>query len=473
MKPELRIVSGSPASTILVFSQSHIAIGRHPESDIAFDPRHDIEVSVRHAAILKHGDHWIVRDLGSRNGTLVNGHPITGDTKLCDTDHIRLGPGGPVIECRLVADHVPDTGKSLAGPAGKLQRTPLTKPTPTTPRGKQGTTQRVRVAVALQTRRLRGITVGLFVVLAGVTAGLLFMNRQQRLMQERELAGLQARIDSVLQAARETVAALQQEMSELASTVEDSRQEIQSLQLSLTQAREAGNEERIQALTLELDNALVALAVQQHAASIDFAGIARSNQGAVAMMFVDFGGGRIETSTAFAVRSDGTMLTTRHSVVGPRGNLRARQIGVRFADSKQTFRARVTAVAEGEDADLAIIKVELRGEVPAVQGLNQRPDTVAVGAPVAIIGFPGGTGSPQLVRDDGTYATPSLTAGTVSKNLPALIQISGYGTQGTSGSPIFDANGKVIGIVNAGEVGSAGRIVYAVPVSLARELLAR
>ncbi len=69
-------------------------------------------------------------------------------------------------------------------------------------------------------------------------------------------------------------------------------------------------------------------------------------------------------------------------------------------------------------------------------------------------------------------ATPSLTAGTVSKNLPALIQINGDGTQGTSGSPIFDANGQVIGIINAGEVGSGGRIVYAVPVSLATELLA-
>ncbi|MCH8144712.1 MAG: trypsin-like peptidase domain-containing protein [Gemmatimonadetes bacterium] len=180
-----------------------------------------------------------------------------------------------------------------------------------------------------------------------------------------------------------------------------------------------------------------------------------------------------ESDIAFDPHDD-IEVSVRHAaiLVGPLGNLRARQIGVRFADSKQTFRARVTAVAEGEDADLAIIKVELRGEVPAIQGFNQRPDTVAVGAPVVVIGFPGGTDSPQLVRADGTYATPSLTAGTVSKNLPALIQINGYGTQGTSGSPIFDANGQVIGIINAGEVGSGGRIVYAVPASLAMELLA-
>ena len=133
MKPELRIVSGSTAGAALVFSQSHITIGRHPESDIAFDPHDDIEVSVRHAAILKHGDHWIVRDLGSRNGTLVNGHKITADTKLADTDQIRLGPGGPLIECRLVADHVPDTGKSITGRAGKLRPTPLASPAPTRP----------------------------------------------------------------------------------------------------------------------------------------------------------------------------------------------------------------------------------------------------------------------------------------------------------------------------------------------------
>ena len=79
--------------------------------------------------------------------------------------------------------------------------------------------------------------------------------------------------------------------------------------------------------------------------------------------------------------------------------------------------------------------------------------------------------SPQRTQQNSVFATASLTAGTLSKNLPELLQINGYGTHGASGSPILDSNGQVIGILNAGEVGSGGRIVYAVPATVALELL--
>jgi S1-C subfamily serine protease/pSer/pThr/pTyr-binding forkhead associated (FHA) protein len=470
VKPQIRVITGGPAGSMRVFSQPRITIGRHPESDIAFDSHGDLEVSARHALILKRDDSWIIRDLESRNGTLVNGHRMTGDTKLNDTDQIRLGPGGPLIEFRLVPDHIPDTGKSPAVTgAGGVARPPRSTLPPV---GRGSTTQRVRAEVARQTRRLRGIAAGLFIVLVAVAAGLLIVNRRMRQSQEREVAALQAEIDSVLQDARATVATLEEEMSELASTLEESRQEIQSLQGRLTEARAAGNADRIQTLSAELQGALTALAQQQHAASIDFAGIATANQPAVGMMFVEFPDGRVETSTAFAVRPDGIMLTTRHSVAGPSGDRPARQIGVRFADSRQTFPGTLLAVAQGQDADLAVIRVHLGSSVPTIQAINPRSDSVPVGAPVAVIGFPGGLDSPQRVRPEGTYATPSLTAGTVSKNLPSVIQINGYGSHGASGSPVFDANGEVIGILSAGEVGSGGRIVYAVPSALATQLLA-
>ena len=468
MKPQITVVTGTPAGSTFVFSHTNISIGRHPDSDITFDAHGDIEVSVRHAGIVKRDDRWVVRDMESRNGTLVNGHRITADTTLSDTDQIRLGAGGPLIECRLVADHVADTPRRPLDDAPAGQPTPVARPTL---QPKQSTTHRVRVEVARQTRRLRRTSGILFLALIAVAAGLLIVNRRQRLAQEQEVAALQTRIDSVLLNARETVAALEEEMSELAGTLETSRTEIQALQRTLTDAREAGNAERIETLSAELQDALTALALQQHAASIDFPSIARANQQAVAMVFADFGGGRVETSTAFAVRGDGIMITTRHSVAGPSGDQPALQVGVQFANSRQTFRARIAAVGEGERADVAVLAVELRGEVPTIQGFNLRTDTVPVGAAVAAIGFPGGMESPQLVRPDGTYATATLTAGTVSKNLPDVIQINGYGTHGASGSPIFDANGQVIGVLAAGEVGSGGRIVYAVPASLARELL--
>ncbi len=476
MKPQFRIVRGTPAGTVLVYSHHNITIGRHPDSDIAFDAHKDLQVSVRHAAIFKRADRWYLRDMGSRNGTLVNGHKITADTALNDADQIQLGAGGPVIECRFVGDDVPNAERSPAATSGKIRATPLATPAPMS-QWEDRTTHRVRVEVAKQTRLLRGVMVGLFVVFIAVVAGFVYVTEQQRVAQERELALLQGQVDSALQVSRATVAALEEEMTELAAALGDSRQEIQALQGQLAVARESGNAEQIQTLSRELENALTALVQQQHAASIDFASIARANQRAVAMVFVDFGDGTAETSTAFAVRLVGTMISTRHSVVGPNGDRRASRIGVRFAGSRQTFAARVIAIAEGPDADVAVIRVDLRGggggggEVPTIQGINERPDTVPVGAPVAVIGFPGGMDSPQLVQQHRVFATASLTAGTLRKNLPELLQIHGYGTRGASGSPILDANGQVIGVLNAGEVGSGGRIVYAVPATVVMGLL--
>jgi len=47
-------------------------------------------VSRRHAEVRREGSAVIVRDLGSRNGTLVNGHPVT-ETELEPLDELRIG----------------------------------------------------------------------------------------------------------------------------------------------------------------------------------------------------------------------------------------------------------------------------------------------------------------------------------------------------------------------------------------------
>jgi S1-C subfamily serine protease len=73
-------------------------MGRDPPSTIVFDAQRDDAVSRRHAAIrVKQGDEptFTVTDLGSRNGTRVNGEKITGDFELMPGDTIELGTGGP------------------------------------------------------------------------------------------------------------------------------------------------------------------------------------------------------------------------------------------------------------------------------------------------------------------------------------------------------------------------------------------
>ncbi len=63
-------------------------IGRHPSNDITLD---DPSVSGEHAQIGFERTRWVVRDLGSTNGTLVNGSRIDGPTTLRSGDDVRVG----------------------------------------------------------------------------------------------------------------------------------------------------------------------------------------------------------------------------------------------------------------------------------------------------------------------------------------------------------------------------------------------
>lgn len=63
-------------------------IGRAPTNRIVL--RDDI-CSRNHCEIFRVDDEWVVRDLKSRNGTLLDRKPVSGDTALAEGDSIRIG----------------------------------------------------------------------------------------------------------------------------------------------------------------------------------------------------------------------------------------------------------------------------------------------------------------------------------------------------------------------------------------------
>lgn len=67
---------------------STITLGRSTAASIRVD---DVYVSDEHTQIVSTEDGWMVRDLGSTNGTFLNGAKVTQPTLLAHGDHLRLG----------------------------------------------------------------------------------------------------------------------------------------------------------------------------------------------------------------------------------------------------------------------------------------------------------------------------------------------------------------------------------------------
>lgn len=65
-----------------------VVIGRSPSSDIVIDEPY---VSASHARFTIQGPALVLEDLGSTNGTMVNGHIIEQPVTLRDTDEVQVG----------------------------------------------------------------------------------------------------------------------------------------------------------------------------------------------------------------------------------------------------------------------------------------------------------------------------------------------------------------------------------------------
>ena len=85
---QLVIAEGKEAGREFVFDQGSVVIGRTPECDVIL---YEAGVSRRHARIFEEGEGFSVEDLGSANGTIVNGEKVAKQP-LRDGDAITMGP---------------------------------------------------------------------------------------------------------------------------------------------------------------------------------------------------------------------------------------------------------------------------------------------------------------------------------------------------------------------------------------------
>jgi len=108
-------VWGRSGRELRALDSERLTVGTLESNDVVVDAD---GVSRVHAAFERFGESWCVRDLGSRNGTFVNGGRIIGEQALHSGDEIFLG------RLRLL----------FHGPVGGKETAAIAQPPPLTPR---------------------------------------------------------------------------------------------------------------------------------------------------------------------------------------------------------------------------------------------------------------------------------------------------------------------------------------------------
>lgn len=460
MKVYVRVESGALEGQTLTFERDRISVGRHPSSELRFDAARDLEVSAQHAVILRRGHVWFVRDLGSKNGTFVNGARTQGDHALSAGDRLSFGTGGPSVVFLLSPP--PETA---AGFGTTLESTTAG---PHAVETASDETLRVRAHVAQETRKLRFLVAALSITLVGAVAILVGTNARQQSAWEAERAEMLAEVDSLLFRGAASIASLEGEMEGVARALVQSEDEVRQLRAALEDAGSQDGDESLEELRAQLQAATVALERQQLAAAIDFRAIEETSGSAVAAIWVDFGDDEVLTATAFLAGEE-LLVTNRHVVSGPDGNRRPRRLAVRFSGSRETWPAQV--VAESTDWDIALIQVTGGGSRPDPVRFNGSADTIPAGRPLLLIGFPLG-GEAVVLREAGVTGARPITSTGVLLGMGELgLELQGYGAEGASGSPVFDEAGEVVGVLQGSVRGTNDQILVAVPAAAALALI--
>jgi len=174
--------------------------------------------------------------------------------------------------------------------------------------------------------------------------------------------------------------------------------------------------------------------------------------------------------TGFVWDSEGHILTNGH-VVEPRDDYGDRvfvdRIAVIFSDGSD-FDAEVVGI--DRISDLAVLKADVPAEKlkPLLLGDS---DSVKVGQMVVAIGHPFGY---DFTMTSGIVSQIGRTLYSTDSDLPipgGIIQTDAYINRGSSGGPLMDINGHVIGIneqIYTDGGGTSSGIAFAIPVNTAK-----
>ena len=172
-----------------------------------------------------------------------------------------------------------------------------------------------------------------------------------------------------------------------------------------------------------------------------------------------FGGYYVQSGagSGIIISQDGYILTCAHVVSG------ATSVKVQLNGSDQSYDA--TVVGVDSTSDIAVLKIDATGLTPAVIGDS---DKLAVGETTVAVGNPLGTLSNTVTQGIVSALNRQVT---VEDNNMTLIQTDTSISPGNSGGGLFNANGELIGVVNAkSSYSEAEGIGFAIPINTAMDI---
>jgi S1-C subfamily serine protease len=566
------------------FRKERLRIGRCRDNDVALESS---KLSRYHAEVFVAEGKLKVRDLGSRNGTWVNGARIAAETPLAEKDVLGFGDGGPTLKVSLVeaapsaradADHettfiqpvpkkakvkgvpalavkpaaAPAPAKPEAAPAAaKQEASPVikvvprpeaapaaAKPAPPAPApalaaaapaaaaqaaaagplllddgglpvdalGKAGVGHSTLMLAlsALQAQQrsktqkvIALVTAAVAAVVLLVVTSIIVISRSSAQEGDRYREDL-ARLEDRLRTGDERVAELEGEIKERDDAVEQVKKQ-QGLSDADRATLLARTESQLDGLRAELKKTQEARGttpevwadlVERYKESV-FLCVSRSRDGA------GFG-------TAFAVREDGLLATNAHVVKMMREDAETLVVqngtGRVFGVAQRIANPDFTGV---NSPDVGLLKITTNGAVltPFTLADDEALKKLRIGTQLGTLGYPGELASTYFqgfdsknkrfksavaTFKDGWIGQITNYQGEVAEfRGNTRIQHSASLTGGTSGSPMFTADGKVVALNNSSldisiprngqkiTTKSAAQIGYAIRVDELRRFIER
>ena len=160
-----------------------VSIGRNPTNDLVIDDR---SVSGRHAEVVYKRGRWLMRDLGSTNGTVVSGQMIN-EVELTGPTRARLGHRGPSLILTPEDSAAADLEVTQELSESDIFRRYFSRHDPEDMGERTAILRRVYAAVQRKKSRTYLIAVAVLIALAGTAAGYA-LHLHEQVERQRALA---------------------------------------------------------------------------------------------------------------------------------------------------------------------------------------------------------------------------------------------------------------------------------------------